>query len=283
MKSVHLLLICLASLAFASEDGNDCLYAPASPADPGTDDITVTVVETWVPGVQVLGIDWLNDSDGFVAMACALDDMINRWDAAGETLAGSIDLMDTNASCFGVAAGPTGAIFTSNDFSLTNLFVRGDGYWADLPANPAGSGGRGMEYDEETGEYWEVGTSGTTYSIYNFVPGVTTNTFVITEPSNQLSGIAIFPYNGNLGVVVTCYNVHNFYFYEFDGSTLDHIGTVPCPAMGQVYSYGLCYANSRDTFFWSWSNGSTYTLSELDIDIELGLTSATWGSIKTQF
>lgn len=285
MKKLCLAVLCMGALAYASQDGNDSPFSPITPpVHQGTDDISVNVIETWVPGVQVLGLDWLNSEDGYVIMASAADDRINRWDASGEALSGSIDLMDTNMSCFGVAAGPTGALFTSNDWSLSNLFVCASGpTWVDLPANPAGSTGRGMEYDEASGEYWEVGTSGSTYTIYRFVPGGSTSSYVITEPSNQLSGLAVFPYEGNLGVMVACYNVLSFYFYEFDGSTLTYLGTVPCPSVGASSSYGLCYANSRDTFYWSWTNGSTYGLTELDVDIELGLTSATWGSIKTQF
>lgn len=284
MRFVYLALAGLCAVAYANQDGNDCSFSPVVPADhPGTDDISVTVLETWVPGVQTLGLDWLNSEDGYVIMASAAEDRINRWDATNETLNGYVDLMDTNVSCFGVAAGPVGALFTSNDWILTNLFVCASGpSWVDLPANPAGSNGRGMEYDEATGDYWEVGSSGSTYTIYRFVPGGSSQSFQITEPVNQLSGIALFPYEGNLGVMVTCYNVHNFYFYQFDGATLSYVGTVPCPSVGLSYSYGLCYANSRGTFFWSWSDGSTYSLSELEIEFEVGLTSATWGSIKTQ-
>jgi hypothetical protein len=283
MKLLHVALLVVASLSYASDDGNFASFSPVNPAgDPGTDDIAITVIESWVPGVQILGLDWLNDEDGFIAMASATDDMINRWDASSEALSGAIDLMDTNTNCFGVAAGPTGALFTSNDWSLTNLFVRAS-TWIDLPPNPAGSGGRGMEFDEETGEYWEAGSDGSTHTLYRFIPGVGSIPYVITEPTYRLSGIAVFPYDDNLGVVVTTYNVHNFYFYEFDGTTLTHLGTVPCPALGQSSSLGLCYANSRDTFFWSWSDGSTYHLTELDIDFNVSLTPSTWGSIKTLF
>ena len=283
MKPVHLLLIGLASLAYAGEDGNDGLHAPVCPIDTGTDGISITVIDTWTPGVQILGLDWLNSEDGYVIMASAEDDRINRWDAAGGCMAGGIDLMDTNTNCFGVAAGPEGAILTTNDWMLSNLFVNSGGVWVDLPENPAVSLGRGMEFDEATGEYWEAATANGVYSIYNFVPGGTTNRFIISEPSYQLSGLAVFPCNGNLGVVVTSYNVHQFYFYEYDGSTLTHFGTVPCPSMGQAQSYGLCYADSRGTFFWSWAKGSACYLSELDIDFDAGLTPDTWGGIKAQF
>lgn len=285
MRIVCVLTVCLGALAYAGLDGNAFALTPVSPADVQfTGSITVTVIETWDPGVQILGLDWFNCIDGYIAMASAEDDKIYRWDATNEMPAGSIDLMDTNASCFGVAAGPTGAIFTSNDWSLTNLFVCGsDPSWIDLPANPAGSGGRGMEYDEETGEYWEVGTVGTNYTLYSFVPGVGESSFELTQPSDQLSGVALFPYEGNLGVAVTCYNVHYLYFYEYDGAALTHIGIAPCPELGQAYSFGLCYANSRDTFYWSWSDGSDSHLTELDIDFDAGLTPSTWGSIKAQF
>ncbi len=285
MKKLCLAVLFLGAVAYASQDGNDSPFAAVTPTvHQEMDDVTITVIETWMPGVQALGLDWLNTEDGYIIMASANEDRINRWDASGEALSGYIDLMDTNTSCFGVAAGPSDAIFTSNDWSLTNLFVCASGpTWVDLPANPAGSGGRGMEFDEASGEYWEAGSSGSTYTIYRFVPGGTQNSYVITEPNNQLSGLAVFPYEGNLGVMVTCYNTLNFYFYVFDGSTLSYLATVPCPSVGASSSLGLCYADTRGTFFWSWSGGSGNGLTEIDIDIELGLTSATWGSIKTQF
>lgn len=283
MKLVNVALLGMAALSFASDDGNFGFGAPLNPQHiPGTDVVDITVIETWAPGLsQILGLDWYNDEDGYILMASATEDRINRWNANTEALDGFIDLMDTNTACFGVAAGPAGSLFTSNDWSMTNLYVCSSGpTWTDLPTNPAGSNGRGMEFDEETGNYWEVGTSGTTYTLYRFTPGVGEASYVITEPTNQLSGIAVFPYNGNLGVVVTCYNVHNFYFYEFDGSSLTYIDMAPCP-IATTSSFGLCYANSRDTFFWSWSAG-TPSLTEFSIG-ELSLSPATWGSIKTMF
>jgi hypothetical protein len=285
MKTAVVSLALLAGLAWADQDGNPSPGAPLVPShDPGTDLVTISVIETWTPGVsQILGLDWYNYEDGYVLMASATEDRINRWDANAEALAGFIDLVDTNANCFGVAAGPEGFLFTSNDWTQNSLYVRSSGGAWGLESNPAGTNGRGMEYDEDSGQYWEAATSGTTYTLYRFVPDVGSATYNITQPQDNLSGLAVFPYSGDLGIVVTSYDDHHFYFYVYDGSTVSYLGSAACPGMsGLQSSLGICYADSRDTFFWSWSDGTTYYLTELDID-QIGLAPATWGSIKTLF
>lgn len=282
MRILFTALIVFAALSYAvDENGNNSPGISINPEySPGTDGFIVDVIETWHPSApQILGLDWLNSTpDRYVLFACATQDKVYAWDTQSETTT-DLSLSASNLNCFGVAAGPAGSILSTNDWGNSSLFVWNGSAWS-TQSNPAGSNGRGMEFDEDTGDYWEASSSGSTYTLYRFIPGVGQSSYVITQPTNQLSGIALFPYNGNLGVVVTNYNApHNFYFYEFNGSTLTYIGTTPCPAMGQTSSFGLCYAESRNTFFWSWTSG-TPSLTELEITY-VGLTRSTWGSIKT--
>ncbi len=246
--------------------------------------MTITVLTTWQTGFQTLGLDWFNNGSGdYLVFSDATNDQVHLFSVASGTVTDTKDLMDTNVSAFGVAGGPNGQMFTTNDWTNSTLYIWSGSIWS-LETNPAGSNGRGMEFNVASGNYWEAATSGSTKTIYRFTPGAGSSTYTITQPATQMSGIAVFPYAGNLAVMVGCYNTANFYFYSYNGSALTWIGTAPCPTVsGLSSSLGLCYSPTRDTFFWSWTDASSVAhLTELEIN-GVSLQSTTWGEIKTLF
>ncbi|MBN1434116.1 hypothetical protein JW921_05105 [Candidatus Fermentibacterales bacterium] len=176
-------------------------------------------------------------------------------------------------NCWKVGAGVTAWV---NDFITSSMAVWDGSAWSSI-SNPAGTNGRGMDFEDPY--IWETNSSS---SILRFEPGGSPTSFAAGVPG-QMSGLAVFPLGANLGVVTTCYNApgHNLYFYEFDGASLTPLGNAPCPvAVGN--SLGLTYSESRGTFFWGYNSGGYY-IAELDVDLGVGLTPSTWGSIKSSF
>lgn len=282
-------LATLAGLAAAGDNGFSGYGAPVVPGHDETDNlVSLSVIETWtLPVDQILGLDWYYWEDGYVIFVSSSEDRVYRWDANTESLYGFTDLMDTNSSAYGVASGPGGSYFTTNDFTGSWMYF----YWPapggagwDVHENPAGSNGRDMEWDHYNDVFWEAATVGGVKTIYRFLYPSPYTTYTLTQPTGQLSGLAEFLNDGTVTLAVTCYNDLHIYFYEFNGSTLTWTGTADCPAVPNLsQSCGLCYAHSRGTMYWSWMDtGSVYHLTELQIT-GLGLQPATWGNIKAQF
>jgi hypothetical protein len=132
-----------------------------------------------------------------------------------------------------------------------------------------------MDFDGT--DYWITQSSS---GIYRHQPGVGAEFFSLSEVPTQMSGLTVLPFMGDVVVVVTTYNTHNWYFYQYDGSTLAYLGSAPCP-VSCGSSLGLAYSDSRDTIFWSFS--SPYTIVEVEYDIDVALERSTWGEIKSSF
>ena len=282
----------LASIAAMATAGDNGFTQSGDAVIPDRDDtdhaLSLTVIETWTPPTsEVLGLDWYNWEDGYVVFVSSSEDRVYRWDANYESLYGYTDLMDTNTSAFGIAAGPLGSYFSTNDFSNSWMYF----YWPapggpewEPHENPAGSNGRDMEWSNWDEVFWEVATVGGVRLVYRFLYPDEYTTYTLTQPTGQLSGIAEFWQNGMITLAVTCYSDLHVYFYEFNGSSLTWIGTADCPSVPNLsQSCGLCYAHGRGTIYWSWMDtGGTYHLTELELS-GLGLEPATWANIKTMF
>jgi|WetSurMetagenome_2_1015567.scaffolds.fasta_scaffold22747_2 hypothetical protein len=282
-------LAALAGQATADDNGFREQGVPIVPRHDAPDNlVSLSVIETWtLPVSQILGLDWYYWEDGYIVFASSSEDRVYRWDANLENLYGYTDTMDTNALAYGVAAGPNGSYFATNDFGNSWMYMwwpaPGGAAWEPHP-NPAGSNGRDMEWDHDNNVFWEAATSGSTRMVYRFLYDTSYTTYTLTQPGGQLSGLAVFYPSGVTTLAVTCYSDLHIYFYQFNGSSLNWIGTADCPAVpGLSQSCGLCYAHSRGTMYWSWlDTGGVYHLTELGIG-NLGLQPSTWGIIKTLF
>jgi len=186
-----------------------------------------------------------------------------------------------NGSAFGVAWNndPTNDTYYTDDWDTSNLFYTEDfgSTWSNYP-NPAGSNARGMDFDGN--DYWTTNDSGG--GLWRFQPGVGQSNHAIPEITSQPSGVAVFPYEGDIGVAVTSYTVYNIWFYVWDGADLTYLGSAPCPA-SCTSSLGLAYSGNTSTMFWSYNTASGYKISEFSFDISVALEQSTWGSIKTSF
>jgi len=279
---LFLILFLVPFAVLANEDGCTETGVGITPSPGGSDVITLTVLDTWTPSwaSQALGLDvWETGSAVNVIFSSRNDMQINSLNPVTGVSAGTIDLDAANGNCFGVAWNDdlTTPIYHTDDWTDNVLYYTDDygSSWSTV-ANPAGNAGRGMAFDGT--DYWITNSS---TGVYRFQPTVGAEAITLPEVPTQLSGVAVFPYNGDLGLVVTTYNTLNWYFYSWDGTTATYLGSAACPASCSS-SYGLGYSADRETIFWSYNSGG-YQISEVDFDIDVALDRMTWGEIKATF
>lgn len=245
------------------------------------DDITITVLNTFscYYSQHILGLDFSSDSSNLLFVS-NLDNMLYICNPDNGNMISGISLnYATDPHPWGVCVDGAGNRYL-NDFTESYIYWRGTSGWYFMD-NPAGKYGHGMDFDGS--RIWET---------YDFLPNkiVSFNTdgsgvqfHEIPELGSECpSGLTTFPYGSDMGLVVTSYDSHYFYFYSFDGLSLTSLGFVSCPLPCEG-SIGLTYSSIRDTFFWSYKDTSDdYWITELNIEITgTALMPVTWGSIKT--
>ena len=277
-----LVLMVLASFAFGVGN-HGCAETSISvnPHESGSDAVTLSIVNDWTLANQVLGIDFFDGATDYILAANNSDDIIQAYNPATGAPVGTMALDAANTYAFGLAWNndPDTDTYYVNDFQQSVLYYTEDfGTSWTTAAAPGGTNSRGMAFDGT--DYWT--TNGTGGGLLRFQPGVGTATVAIPDVTDQPSGLTVFPYGSNLGIAVTCYNTHNIYFYDWDGSTMEFLGSAVCPASGIGYSMGLAYGANGNLFWTYWVGTSEYHLAELSFEIT-SLQRASWGSIKTSF
>jgi hypothetical protein len=285
MRSLLLISLLITAFATASPPATVGVQAGPPSHDPGTDGtVSVTVVNSFSPAycTEILDLAWM--PSGYLLFTSIADSKIYACDPNSGAYVDDIDAYDTNPAAWGVMYGPTGGVLTTNDYTVGNLFTWSGTTWSESP-NPAGIYGRGLEYDLASGAVWEATSMSTGRYLYRFVPGGGTAFYTVSGPTSWLSGLGLFPLGSGLGIVVASYSDPHLYVYQYVGTSLSYVGYASCPASGypDQFSLGMTYAASRGTFFWSYVDSQGYTICELDIEVDLGLEPATWGSIKTLF
>jgi hypothetical protein len=234
---------------------------------------------------EIMGMDYV-DGENAITFASNLDDALYTCNADNGNYISALTLNFTgNPHPFGVCYDADGYPHV-NDFSGQKV------HWTDYAdwryySNPSGNKGSGMDFDGtniwET--YWTEG-------VYRFYPdGTREEYYTMTEVEAQMSGLAVFPYDDSLWLMVATHGDYIFYFYRFDGGEVKHITTVDCP-LTPSQSYGLTYAAERGTFFWSYTIGGEEWIAELDIGLEddggggggdTGILPTSMGAIKAAF
>lgn len=275
-------VLAFTALAFANS-GYNGISSGISPHNPGSDDITLTLLNNWTLPNMALGIDIFEGPGQFNALCVDKDyDLIRVYDATSASLLGTFAMNAANDACFGTAwnNNPDADTYYTNDWFNVNLFYTEDygTSWTTV-ANPAETHGRGMDFDGT--DYWQ--TNGTGGGLWRFQPGVSAENIAIPEVIKQPSGLTVFPCGSNLGIAVTTYEEHSIYFYEWNGSTMSYIGSAACPASYISFSLGLAYAETSGTLFWIyWDNYFNSHLVELSFTLT-SLERSSWGAIKSSF
>ena len=275
-----LLLLVLAVLAFADNDGCSEISSGASSYSSGGDDITLTLLNDWILAEKALGLDIF---DGIYILGADNNlDLIQAYDATSCSPLGSLTLDPANGSCFGLAWNNDASndTYYTDDWQSSNLFFTDDfgSTWSTYP-NPAGSSARGMDFDGA--DYWT--TNGNGGGLWRFQPGVGEQNIAIPEVPSQPSGVTVFPLGSNVGVVVTAYQTLSIFFYEWDGATMAFLGSAPCPAAAVYRSYGLAYSEGNGHIYWSYQDDpGNYRIAEFSFDL-VSLEQSSWGAIKSSF
>jgi hypothetical protein len=284
MKIALLLSLLTMASAMAVPLGSSGLAEIPSHGQETDADITVTIVNSFQASYasEVLDLGWM--PSGYLLFTSMVDHTIYACDPNTGAFVDALDTYDTNPASYGVAYGPTGSVLTTNDYSNGSLFTWTGAAWIQTP-NPAGIYGRGIEYDQASNAFWEAVSTPTGRYLYRFVPGGASAFYTLQNPPSILTGVALFPLGSGLGVVVSGYSDLHLYFYQYVGTSLTYVGSAPLPvtAYPDQFSLGLTYSSQRGSFFWSYVDAIGRTICELDIDVDLGLEPATWGSIKTLF
>ncbi len=280
---VIFILFAMAAFAFAADDG--CITLGHSHQSPTTDDIVLTVENDWsLPsGSKALGLDIFEDgSSVYILGADNTNGYIQAWNASTGAAETTMPLDAANAGCFGIAwnnDADTDTYYTC-DWTDTDLYYTENfgSSWTTV-TGPAGNSARGMDFDGT--DYWSTNASGG--GLWRFQPGVGAENLSIPEvpAAQQPSGLAVWDYNGDLAVAVTTYNDHNIWIYIWDGSALTFHASAPMP-ISVASSYGLSYSESNGRLYWAYSDGSTYHIAEMAIDMT-SLSRDTWAAIKTSF
>ena len=247
--------------------------------------ITLTLEDEWYinDAETTMGLDvWTNGGEIRIIFCDQVLRELGSFDPVTGVVVGAIPLDPSNTECFGVAFNNnlSSPLWYTNDCSETCLYYTTDlTTWGTTP-NPSGALGRGMDFDGN--DYWQTfGDSG----VYRFQPGVVEEFVELPGVSGVMSGLTVFPFNGNLGIVVTCYESHKFHFHEWDGSTITYLGSADCPS--SVYNsdnFGLAYCDLNGMLYWSYINTTFDTvIAEISFEIIVGLQQDTWGSIKSGF
>lgn len=278
------LMLLAAAVSVFGTGNNGYFHAPAETGEPvpGKADITLTLIDSFEPEGKALGLYMIestalcgvNNDDGKVYGYSPTAGIVNF----------VMDLDPANAStCFGVLFGdqfPGAERFYTNDWDGNELYYTLDwGTTWNTVFDPAFNDGRGMDND---GEYlWSTYGNG---KLIRFQPETTPfDTLLVPETSGQLSGLAVFPWEGDLCVAVTSYGADGIWFYLWDGAELEYLGmgSLPVTSYG---TYGLAYSEDLLALFLSYEESSgDFWIARMSVEIEVALEQSTWGAVKASF
>jgi hypothetical protein len=275
------MLLFVTGVAFAvSDDGGDVTGPQAALPNGGTDDIVVTVLNTWSPtyASHVLDVEY-RESDDAVLFISSLNNTVFIADADNGAQLGSVA---RPAGIVGFGVTWINGEYFINAWNNSNMYHGSGSGWTSF-SNPAGTAGRGLSYDGE--KIWQSNSQAAQY----MNPDGTGATAVpLSGITYQISGLATYPLTTGdrmpCGLIATCYNESppKFHFYTFDGGSATLLGVVNCPG-SPTGSYGIAFAQARGTFFWAYLDGSGYHVSELSITGLTPLDRDTWAGIKSLF
>lgn len=276
-----LFVLVFAAFAIADDDGCFSTGVCVNLQNSSSDAIALTLVNDWTIATKALGLDvFVDGSNVYILGADNVLDVVQAYDVTGVPQS-AMTLDPANDNCFGVAWNndPTNHTYYTDDWSDNVLYYTDDfgSSWSST-SNPAGNSARGMDFDGT--DYWC--TNGTGGGLWRFQPGAGQENIAVPELAGSPSGLTVFPCGSNIGVAVTAYTDNLIYFYEWDGSTMNHLGSASCPAACSS-SLGLGYSIASDTIYWAYEDASgLYHLAEFSFLIA-ALECSSWGSIKTSF
>ncbi len=285
IRTIALLItIAAASFGWTAEDGN-----PGSANEefryPKSEDVIVTIIDSFsVPTAQqILGLDYQEDDPYIVIMdntANLIRGIVPNTGSEVWTMAspgnGNFSMCQTGAPDY---------TWYANSWNTSDIYrwepdSRG---WTVAFPNPAQTLGRGLAFDTESGCIWEADHA---YGLHRIDESGNSTLYQPSWLLGAISGVSLFPYGDDLGIVIAYYDFYYFHFFSFDGASLDYIGEASAYVYNFTDSYGITYNPVTDTFYWSHEiYPSDRRIAELDYEFTTpsSLTPCTWADIKTAF
>ena len=277
-----MLLAAAVSVYGTGSDGYSHAQVETGSPVPGAADISLTLDYTFEPEGKALGLYMIE-----LTALCGVNNDEGKVYGYEPTAGGVSFVMDLDpgnaSSCFGVIFGDEFSgpeRFYTNDWNGNDLYYTLDwGASWNTVFDPAFSEGRGMDYD---GAYlWSTYGYG---KLVRFQPETTPfDTLMVPETSGQLSGLTVFPWEGDLCVAVTSFGSDGAWFYLWDGAALEYLGFGSFPVTSDT-AYGLAYSEDLETLFLSYEDYSgDFWIAAMSLDISAALEQSTWGAVKASF
>ena len=281
-KIIVLFLVVSAAMAWDPDAGPQSSMSPMAPQ--GYDDISTSVVaDNVVSGVSSpRGIDYA-DSWGIIFMTDYGSDMFYAVDPSSGIIDESYAVDPSIPDILGIVYDlSTYSVFVNDWNAVMDMWYYNASAWSYGFPSPISTEPRGLALDT-SGYIW--GMDASTHLLYSFdTSGANVSSWNLSSdvPSESCCGCAVFPYQGDLGIVIGGYSWPDFYFFRWDGVNMVLLGSTATP-VSATSSYGITYSDDLDTFFWLYKDsGSQYHLCQFDVSIT-ALQRDTWAGIKTAF
>ncbi|MCD4701905.1 MAG: hypothetical protein K8S24_08630 [Candidatus Aegiribacteria sp.] len=290
MKVFFILLMVMGACFALDPDAGPPSHGTSNPLVPETDAWTITLTSvndvsmSW--GTSLRGCDYV-DNYGFLFVTDYTTNEIYMVDPSTGIAVDTLACPAQVPQVLGVCQYSPG---TENFVWINDWQYCMDVYeystlsgWSFAFGNPAIAEPRGMDMDPSL-NIWEIDAS--SHILYVFdTSGSVYHSWTLTElPSDYPCGCSVFPLGSDLGVVIGGYAYPDFYFYCFDGSNLEYMGSAPVPQSIDK-SYGVSYSYDTDSFYWVYTDpGTNFNLCEFTGEfISTALEQDTWGAIKAGF
>lgn len=248
---------------------------------PGQDWISFSVVGGFtVPGIEnAMGIEGYLTQ---IILTDPLEDSLYVFSSTG-TLLNSQPIDPGCSEVYGLCFSPFGTddYWTFNDAGSSYLWrVDSPGSWTFF-TNPAGSSGRGMDFDHYYDDIWQVACDGSN-SVWRIEPdGSFSYQYAIDEVSGEIAGIAAFQDSTDVYLVVCGKTDDQFHVFRYYLGLILYIGSAAIPDTSVDQSLSICYDEISETFWWLYSKAGLLYAAELSITLEQALETSTWGQIKS--
>jgi hypothetical protein len=173
-----------------------------------------------------------------------------------------------------------------DDTASPNIFYSTDYINWHSYANPGGTNGRGLDWTENvtlSDIIVEANYNGFESGVYMFTElGEVSDYYEVADPSNYLTGVTVFPLNGNYYLMAMSSDIDCFYFYTTT-VPITLVGYADFPQNFEAY-YDIAYCSSRDTVYMSGKNSGQYCIYELQFDFyNLGIQSKSLGQVRALY
>jgi hypothetical protein len=250
---------------------------------------TVTIVnQFYIPdGANIAGLSIAEVSGlDHVGFPSYLDKKLYYYHLDGSLEIGVSLIYSGNVYPWDMCYSPESERIFIDDFVSPTIFYTTDLLNWDSYPNPAGAEGKGLEWTTDISAptlILEANYSGFESGVYMFTELAELSAYYeVTYPPFYLTGVTVFPFNGEYYLMLMSSEYDYFYFYT---------STVPLTLLGYAEfpidfegHYDIAYCDSRDSFYMSGVDNGQYCIYELHFNFyNVGIQSKSLGSMKALY